>query len=103
MQALKALVIGMALLIFVGLGFLGWALVGRTQAPGLEGGGPSAFGTVGLDLPPECEIVAISGAEGRLFVQASGHETYSTACDRVIVLDAQTGRRLGMIVGGRTP
>lgn len=103
MQVLKVLVIGMAVLIFAGLGFLGWALVGKAKGPATAAGGPAMFGTVALELPAECEIVGVTGAEGRLFVQASGHDEYSATCDRVVVLDAQSGRRLGVIVGGRPP
>jgi hypothetical protein len=91
MQALKALVIFMAVLIAAGMGLLVYGLVTRT-------GGGEAGGEVGdLDLPvPEgCRIAGTELAGERLVIRLDG--LAERDCQQVLVVDLASGRLLGRV------
>lgn len=90
MQALKFLVIGMGVLIFVLLGVVIYAMVAKV------GGGESApgFGEAVVPIPPGCRIAeAAPQGESRILLRLDGGE----ACQQVLVLDARDGTLLGRI------
>lgn len=113
MKALKALVTVMGILIVLGLVLLGWGIYTKMQKPGtvttasgpvveapLAGTAPAApeppaatFGTVTLAEPPSTEIEAVGVAEGRILLRLGG----GGKPDRVVVLRAADGARLGTI------
>lgn len=116
MQALKALVAGMALLIVVGAGILVWGLYQKATNPDFKlfagsdvstsprpservSGAPAgdAFGNIDLELPPGCAIAAMELSASRLFLRIEG----VAGCDRIIVVDPADGRILGTISARR--
>ena len=95
MRALKALVIGMGLLIVAGVTLIAYGLYSKATDPGFSffsaGGGPAqAFDEASITLPSGCTIV-----DGdRLYLRIGPP---INACERVIVLDTHTGKILGTI------
>jgi hypothetical protein len=107
MQALKAVVVVMAVLIVAGLGLLAYGLVTKM------GGSPksdniashdagadmnkarqySAFGTVETELPPGARVVGMAVNDGRIVVRVElpdgGHS--------LMVFSVDTGAQLGTI------
>ena len=115
MQALKALIIGMGLLILAGFGVVGVTLYNRATAPEDSGGkaesagdaAPDAatgagaetkaplpsFGLARLGLPAGSRVVETTAEGGRLMLRVrdpAGAET-------IHVIDLATGARLGTI------
>ncbi len=96
MRVLKAVTIGMAVLIVVGTGVLVAVIVHRSNAPagrGVPAGGP---GALSLDEPAGTHIAGIAGAGGRLAVQLQGG-----GGDRVVLVDPASGVVTGRIVLAR--
>lgn len=104
MQFLKSVVIGMAVLIALAIGFLIYGLVKKSSEPNwkpfaaITPAAPASdalppFGDVSLDLPPQCQIVSTYGESGRLIFELETAE----GCPDVIVLDLATGKRLGSV------
>jgi hypothetical protein len=85
MQALKVLVVAMGVLIVAGTVTLVVLLVQR--AGGREA---ARMPTVSLDLPAGTRILGVSGAADRFALLVQG-----PAGERVIFLDARTGRVVG--------
>jgi hypothetical protein len=105
MQALKALVIFMAVLIVAGMALLVYGLVTRTGAPESTGGGMGAGGLLGagsggpasLDLPvPDgCTIASAELSGERLVVRLDG--LAERDCQQVLVVDLAGGRLVGRL------
>lgn len=115
MKALKALVAVMGILIVLGLVLLGWGIYTKMERPAAPvaavpaveaplAGAPQAvepmppapagpFGTVTLAEPADTEIEAVGMSEGRILLRLGG----GGKPDRVVVLNAETGERLGTI------
>ena len=111
MKALKALVITMAVLIAAGLAVIAVTIFNRATTadraprqassitgPNAAGPGrieapPRAFGAVRETLPPGARIVSTEAEGGRLIVTLA----LRSGATRIIVLDLDTGRRLGTI------
>ena len=90
MRALKALVIGMGVLIVIGVVVLVYAIIeraGKTDAPETMAA-PSQ-----IDLPAGARIVETSIGDGRIVVRLS----LADGSHRLLVIDADTGRRVGEI------
>lgn len=97
MQALKTLVIFMAVLIVLGLALLAYGLFGRMSKTQGVGG----FGEVALPLPAGC-VLADARAEGeRLIVRSDG--PVERGCQAVVVVDMASGRVLGRVAVGAAP
>ncbi|RDD61950.1 hypothetical protein [Ferruginivarius sediminum] len=96
MQALKALVIGMGILILLGTAVVIVTLVSRVG--GVEDKG---FGTLYLDLPESCRIAAVTAMEGRAVLRLSGPA--KDGCGRLVVVDPLEGSVLGRIEPGAAP
>ncbi len=106
MKALKAIVIGMGVLIVGAICLLAfglykksvdptWKLFGapRPELGEAVGTPPEAFGDISLGLAPGCRIQDITASGQRAFVQVGP----DASCDAVIVIDLADGRILGRI------
>jgi hypothetical protein len=114
MNALKALVIGMGLLIVVGLVVIAITIVRRnadapvaqdkpavglaqSMAPsaapsGVQSGAPlPSFGVRDIAVPAGSEIVSITAADGRIILELQDAEQVT----RILLLDPLTGAALG--------
>lgn len=101
MGALKALVIGMGLLLVAGLVALAYGLYYKASHPdfklfddtkALPAGHmapASAFGDLSVPLPPGCHIVDMEATGARLYLRSD--------CDTVVVVDTARGTVLGTI------
>ncbi|MBB4285255.1 hypothetical protein [Roseospira goensis] len=99
MAAVKGLVAFMSLLLLLGLGLLGYGMVQKSdEMRQPEGSGLAAFGPAGLDEPAGTRIThMVSDGRGRVLLGLTG----GGRPDRVAVIDAADGRRLGTLtVGG---
>ena len=92
MTAVKALVITLAVLIVIALGAVVWRM-----ADLLSGGAGPGLGEVALDLPAGCRIVDSWSADGRLMVRSGSGDNDTGACDRIYILDLETGAVLAEI------
>ncbi len=91
MRGLKALVIGMAILIAVGLA----AVVTRLIDLAASGGsGGRSFGEARLGLAPGCRVVEATAGDGRLLLRIGE----GAACERVLIVDPASGRVLGALL-----
>lgn len=90
MQALKYLVIFMAVLIVAGMALLAYGLVTRGADDGKEG-----FAAVDVPLPPGCSIAETDVSENRLILRFDG--LAERGCQQVVVIDMATGKMLGQV------
>lgn len=109
MRALKGIVIGMAVLIVVGLGAVGYGIYKNASSLGKKtpAATPKMFASkaVGawsqdltISLPSGCVIQDIETGNGRMYVIISGtFQEGKAACSRVIVVDPNSGQRLGTL------
>ena len=100
MQALKIVVILMAVLILAGMGLLAYGLATRVAGGGGDGGGGDggeSFGVVEVPLPPGCSIAGTEVAEGRLILRLDG--LAERGCQQVVVVDMASGEVLGRLRG----
>jgi hypothetical protein len=104
MRALKALVIGMGILIALAFGLLVYGLVKRSAEPvssaasgastrGTAGGVARPYGPVAIALPPGARLIDTQASEGRLLVQLE----LAGGVRRVLVLDLASGALIGSI------
>ncbi len=99
LQALKALAIGMGVLIVGGLIVLGWGIVQKAGKAGSSVAGSSAsgmkpFGTVDLGQPPGSRLIDMKPEGGRVYLRFNeGGQT-----DRIVVVDGASGQVLGTLV-----
>lgn len=96
MRALKALVVFMGILIAGGLALLTYAVIG-----GLPDSRPSGFGETTVALPPGCVIAEAMVADGKLVLRVDGPA--ERGCQRVILLDPESGRELGRVTTREQP
>jgi hypothetical protein len=104
-HALKALVVGLGVLIVGGMGLLGYGLYMKASDPDFSIFRDDAdklipakqFGRVGLNLPKGCSIVEMRPDAKRLYLHI-GPPVKS--CERIIVIDAIDGTVLGTIETG---
>ena len=94
MQALKALVIGMGILIVLGLALVAYGLVSRVSK---TDGAAAGFGDVALGLAAGCTIAEARGHEGHLIRRVQGPE--ERGCQQVLILDIASGEIRGRIHG----
>jgi hypothetical protein len=106
MQALKALVIGLGLLVVAGMTGLGYGLYLKASNPDFHffsadgKGSPAAvkpFAGVALNLAEGCHIAKMQASgKDRLFLLIGP----DGPCERVIVVDVKDGRILGAVKAG---
>ena len=101
MQYLKALVIGMGILIVLGMALLVYGFVAKskskvenTETTTTEVIG-KGFGEVSLDLPNQCLKEGMT-AQGRRLIIELGPKTIPE-CAKIIILDMATGKALGTV------
>ena len=108
MQALKALVIFMAVLIVAGMGLLVYGLMTRAGGGGsAEAEKPGAgtperaaapaviFGTLELAIPDGCSLAASELAGDRIVVRITGQP--GRGCQQLVIIDLASGRELGRV------
>ncbi len=106
MQALKALVIFMGILIMAGMALLVYGLVTRTGgdgetaaggAQGVGGGGAmtAPFGVLDLAIPDGCAIAGSELAGDRLVVRFTGQ--VGRGCQQLVIVDLAKGQELGRV------
>ncbi|HEY4134289.1 MAG TPA: hypothetical protein VGO34_03650 [Alphaproteobacteria bacterium] len=107
MNALKALVIGMGLLIVAGIAVIAVTIIRRQDAPvaadpaakpavGLARSGPAApppasFGVRDIAVPADSEVMSVTAADGRIIVELRDPDNNT----RLLLLDPVTGAPLG--------
>ena len=90
MRALKALVIGMGVLIVIGVVVLVYAIIDRAgKTNGLE----TMAAQSQIDLPAGAQIVETSIGDGRIVVRLS----LADGSQRLLLIDADTGGRIGAV------
>ncbi|MDP6805971.1 MAG: hypothetical protein QF902_11685 [Rhodospirillales bacterium] len=99
MRALKALVIGMGILIVVGMALIAYGLYSKATDPGFapfstDDDPTPAFGEASITLPSGCTIVEVQPDGARLYLRIGPP---INDCERVIVLDALSGEILGTV------
>lgn len=100
MQALKALVIVMGILIIAGIAVIGVTIFNRLGGmAAADRATPASFGTRSLSLPPDSHIEQVVVDDGRVVVWARDPRGRA----RIIVLDAQSGKELGAFEQGSAP
>lgn len=93
MAALKALVIGMAVLIVVGMGLVVYGMV--RQADGLRGGAPEAV-VAQQAIPEACTLAEVTAdGGGLLLLRLAG--PVDQGCRAVLLFDARQGDFRGRI------
>jgi hypothetical protein len=97
MQAIKALVIGMGLVLVLGIGLLGYGLY-RNAAKSSASAGAASFGTVMIPSAPGAKMVDMLEADGRLAVLLE-----EGAGRRIVVLDPASGGIAGTFVLAPAP
>ncbi|MFN4281038.1 MAG: hypothetical protein ACK4NA_00210 [Alphaproteobacteria bacterium] len=104
MNALKALVIGMGVLIVIGIAVIAVTIVRRANtdtpvvadakpAVALAGGGAAlpSFGVRDIAVPAGSEVMSITAADGRIILELQDGD----AMTRILLLDPATGAALG--------
>jgi hypothetical protein len=101
MRGLKILVIVLGVLIVVSMGLLGWGFYNRlahrtvpadgSNAPTGKGRASADFGEVRVELPAGCTIVEMRPHADRLYLRTGP----VGLCERIVVVDAGSGRVLG--------
>jgi hypothetical protein len=104
MQALKALVIFMGILIMAGMALLVYGLVTRTgggdEMAGGQGAGGAAplsapFGALDLIVPDGCSIAGSELSGGHLVVRFTGQ--VERGCQQLVIVDLASGQELGRV------
>jgi hypothetical protein len=111
MQALKALVIFMGVLIVAGMALLVYGLVTRTGGEGREAAGAAApalqtavpapagpltpFGTLELPIPDGCSLAGSELAGDRLVVRVTGQ--VERGCQQLVIVDLASGQEIGRL------
>ncbi len=106
MQALKALVIFMGVLIVAGMALLVYGLVTRTGDGGRAGEAPAPqveqapaaavdFGTLELAIPDGCSLAGSELAGARLVIRIDGQ--VERGCQQLVIVDLASGRELGRV------
>lgn len=103
MQALKVLVVVMGLLIVAGVAIVGWTVYSRASR--MVAARPATeFAGDALPIPPGCRLGQMESAEGRIWLRleaAAG--SADGACNRLLVLDAATGKLVGELGPAASP
>lgn len=107
MRALKAIVIGMGVMIVAAIVLIAYGLYKKSVEPGWTLFGNRAattsrldvtsepFANIALDLKPGCRIVDVRPDGGRAYIVVGPDES----CAEVVVVDVVGGRILGRISG----
>jgi hypothetical protein len=105
MNTLKALVIGMGILIVAGVAILAVTIIRRHDVPVAEApdaprpavgvarsaAPPASFGVRDITVPADSEVMSVTGADGRVIVELRDAD----GATRLLLLDPVTGAPLG--------
>lgn len=101
MQAIKAVVIGLGVLIVISFGLLVYGFYTKLTDPDFRvttADGPSGPPEAQIDVPEGCGVFEMAAEEDRLFLRLDGpHE----GCRRILVIDADSGRHLRTVTWER--
>jgi hypothetical protein len=109
MRVLKAIVVGMGILIVIGIGAVGYGIyknataLGKKKTPVPLLSPSSNISRIWeqdlmVSLPTGCIISNIKAGNNHIYVIISGTPREGqTVCGRVVVVDSASGKRLGMI------
>lgn len=101
MQALKFLVGVMGVLIVAGVIIVAVTIYNRA---GRMASAPAEFAGSALPIPPGCRLGQMESAEGRIWLRLEGGPTNPDgACNRLLVLDAATGKLVGELGPAAAP
>jgi hypothetical protein len=89
MKALKAVVIGMGLLILLGLALVVAAIVSRVSDDSEESAGEGAPREVALGVAPACKVAGLAEAEDLLALRLEGPA--EADCPAVLLVDPANG------------
>lgn len=99
MQALKAIVVILGILIVISFVLLIYGFYTRMTDPDFavvrsgENRDKNAPRTSQISVPEGCSVAEMNPADDRLFVRLSGAEP---ACNRIIILDIDSGREVAI-------
>lgn len=102
MHALKALVIGMGLLIIVGMGLVVWGFARQATQLAEKSEDPPAsespYFETRVNLPAGCELDSVKGdGQGGLLLTLQGRDGSREACRQLLLLDPASGELRGRI------
>jgi hypothetical protein len=92
MQALKALVIGMAVLIVVGM-IVVIVTIANRLGKGRAPAAPAAAVAATVELPAGCSVAGMAAAGDRLALRLDG----SGDCRQILLVDPASGRLVGRL------
>lgn len=95
MRAIKAVVIIMAVLIFVGLIAVVWALFNLNK-PADNRDAAKLAAELSLELPAGCEIAGMELDGGRLAVRTTGTRS-APDCERIYIVDLSRGEVVSIV------
>lgn len=94
-RAIKAVVIIMAVLIFVGLVAVVWAIFNLNKPTGNRDVAKLAA-ELSLELPAGCEIAGMELDGGRLAVRTTGPQS-APNCERIYIVDLSRGKVVSIV------
>lgn len=99
MALLKALVIGMGVLIVAAMALLAYGLISKTSGPDTAQGPSSVagFGDIAIPGSETCSIESVLTDQSLLIVELGGGGN----CERVVVIDMATGTVAGTVTTAR--
>ncbi|WP_119460226.1 DUF6476 family protein [Rhodospirillaceae bacterium SYSU D60014] len=106
MQALKALVIIMGIMIIAGVAVVVVTIYNRLGGMAEEPAptasapapAPANFGEAALAVPAGCRVTSTAAAGDRLILQLGPENSAAGACAQILVLDMETGSLLGRFI-----
>ncbi|TVR99652.1 MAG: hypothetical protein EA406_02925 [Rhodospirillales bacterium] len=94
MQAIKAVVIGLGVLIVISFALLVYGFYTRLTDPDFRvtrTDGPAGPPETAVGVPEGCAVIEMQADEDRLYLRLDGDDA---ACRRILVIDAGRGRHL---------
>ena len=99
-KALKALVIGMAILIAIGVAALGYGIYQKAKELDLGPKKivtPDGFSEKTLPIPPGCRIAEMKPDGPRLYVRLGPAQGTNRQCTAILVVDTATGETISSL------
>ena len=106
MRALKALVIGMGIIIVIGIAIVVVTIVNRmmqTKTPAVTmANGSARLGDIVLPMPAGCQVAEMTSADNRIWLrlQPLTGNSADAACADILILDPATGSVVGRLIPG---
>lgn len=93
MQALKALVITLGILILIAFGFMVYGVATKFGKEGEEAPISGAFGETRVVIPAGSKILSTNLGSGRIVLRVAKAD----GSQALVLIDAETGRRAGLV------